>query len=66
MIMYQFTTQSTRYLITSHGNGWAYEIVDQETGDSLWFQDQDAIQIENDTNHFEHECAIAQYFECLI
>lgn len=63
--MMQFTTQTGRYLISSHGNGWAYEITDQETGDSLWFQDDDAAQLQTDTGDFEHESAIAQYFDCL-
>lgn len=63
--MMQFTTQSNRYLVTSHGNGWAYEVVDQDTGDSLWFQDDSANQLQQDTDNFENEGAIAQYFDCL-
>ena len=63
--MMQFTTQSNRYLVTSHGNGWAYEVVDQDTGDSLWFQDGSANQLQQDTDNFENEGAIAQYFDCL-
>ena len=63
--MMQFTTESGRYHITSHGNGWAYEVTDNETGDSLWFQDNDATQLQSDTSDFECETAIAQYFECL-
>ena len=63
--MHTFTTQSGRYHITSHGNGWAYEITDQETGNNLWFQDDDAIQLQDETSDFEHESIIAQYFDCL-
>lgn len=63
--MMQFTTESSRYHITSHGNGWAYEVTDNETGDSLWFQDDDAAQLQSDTSDFECETAIAQYFDCL-
>lgn len=63
--MMQFTTESGRYHITSHGNGWAYEVTDNETGDSLWFQDDDAAQLQSDTSDFECETAIAQYFDCL-
>ena len=63
--MMQFTTESGRYHIASHGNGWAYEVTDNETGDSLWFQDDDATQLESDTSDFECETAIAQYFDCL-
>jgi hypothetical protein len=63
--MISFNTPNRRYLITSHGNGWAYEITDQETGDSLWFQDSDAQEIQEKTGDFEHEDVIDQYFECL-
>jgi hypothetical protein len=52
-------------MITSHGNGWAYEITDQETGHSLWFQDDDASELQKETNDFEHEYIIDQYFECI-
>jgi len=63
--MYSFTTINNRYHVTVHGNGWAYEVLDQESGDSLWFQDSDAEQIQAETDNFENESAIAQYFECL-
>ena len=63
--MMQFTTSSGRYLVTSHGNGWAYEVQDQDTGDSLWFQDDSAIQLQQDTEDFENEGQLAQYFDCL-
>ncbi len=63
--MFTFNTPNRRYLITSHGNGWAYEIKDQETGDSLWFQDDDAQSIQEETQDFEDESAIDLYFECL-
>ena len=33
----QFTTHDNEFHIVSHGNGWAYEITDQSTGESLWF-----------------------------
>ena len=63
--MYAFITQSGRYHVEVHGNGWAYSVTDQETGDNLWFQDDSASQIQQDTADFEHEHAIAQYFDCL-
>jgi hypothetical protein len=63
--MYSFTTTNNRYHVTVHGNGWAYEVTHQESGDSLWFQDSDAEQIQAETDNFENEDAIAQYFECL-
>lgn len=63
--MMQFTTQSGRYHITSHGNGWAYEIHDNETGAELWFQDSDADAIRDESGDFETESVINMYFECL-
>lgn len=63
--MIRFTTPDARYIVTSHGNGWAYEVIDPTTGDSLWFQDHDADQLKEDTQDFTDSCAIAQYFDCL-
>ena len=63
--MISFNTPNKAYLVTSHGNGWAYEITDQETGESLWFQDDDASQLQKETNDFEYEYVIDQYFECI-
>ena len=60
--MMQFNTQSGRYSVISHGNGWAYEITDNETGDSLWFQDDSATQLQTDTNNFENEDMLSEYF----
>ena len=63
--MMTFNTQSGRYIVISHGNGWAYDITDNETGDNLWFQDSDAIQLQDESNDFENESVLAQYFDCL-
>jgi hypothetical protein len=63
--MYAFTTQSGRYHVEVHGNGWGYAVTDQTTGDNLWFQDDDAVQLQADTNDFEFEDSINNYFECL-
>lgn len=64
--MMQFTTQSGRYFVTSYGNGWAYEVTDQASGKSLWFQDDDADQFRQNTNDLENESEIRQYFDCLL
>lgn len=64
--MIAFTTPNGAYHIESHGNGWAYSVTCQSTGDSLWFQDQDAIQLQNDCEDFTNEDAIRQYFDCLM
>lgn len=62
---YQFETLSENYTVTSFGNGWAYEIRDNLTGETLWFQDHDADQLQSDTNNFENDAVLQQYFECL-
>lgn len=63
--MMQFTTPSGRFHVTSHGNGWAYEVTDQATGDSLWFQDDDAALLQRDSEDFTNEIALSMYFEIL-
>ena len=61
----EFNTESGRYHITSHGNGWAYEIYDNETGLDLWFQDNDADTIRIESLDFEKESIISMYFDCI-
>ena len=63
--MISFNTPDRAYLVTSHGNGWAYEITDQQTGHSLWFQDDDALRLQEETQDFELETVLDQYFECI-
>lgn len=63
--MIQFVTANGAFHVTSHGNGWAYEIKCQNTGDSLWFQDDNAYEIEYRTNNFRNEDAIRDYFDML-
>lgn len=61
----QYTTPTKRFHVSSYGNGWAYEIVCQKTGSSLWFQDHDADFVKSNTNDFEDEDAINCFFELL-
>lgn len=66
--MVQFNTADGKYTITSHGNGWAYEVTcnaESAHADALWFQDHDAEQLQADTNNFENTEVIGQYFECM-
>jgi len=65
MLTNEFDTENGKYTIKSYGNGWAYEVVDIGTGESLWFQDDAASQLQADTNDFCDTCTIDQYFECL-
>lgn len=61
----QFTTNDNRYDVISHGNGWAYEVTDNATGKTLWFQDSDAVQMQTATNDFDDTDVLLDYFECL-
>lgn len=61
----EFTTVSGKYLVKSFGNGWAYEITLNGTDDTLFFQDDDANQLRNDSDDFMCESVIDQYFDCL-
>lgn len=61
----RYTTHDEKYLIAEHGNGWAYEITEVSSGDSLWFQDSDACNIQTETQNFENTEVIKSYFENL-
>ena len=57
-----FTTPSKAYLVQSYGNGWAYEITEQETGATIFVQDDSAAAVQFQTNNFEDESVLADYF----
>ena len=63
--MITFTTADRRYSVTSHGNGWAYCVTDQTTGEDFWVQDSDADALREATNDFENTAPIAEYMEVL-
>lgn len=63
--MMQFTTPTGAYLVISHGNGWAYEIHCNTTGEYLWFQDYDADLLQERTDNFTSEEELRVYFEML-
>lgn len=58
-----FTTQSGRYLVESYGNGWAYTITDQDTGADFFVQDDSAAAVQFQTNNFEDESVLTEYFD---
>lgn len=60
--MMTFTTESGRYLVKSHGNGWAYEVTDQDTGETIWVQDDDAQTLQSHCSNFDNEAALSDYF----
>ena len=54
------------YEVISHGNGWAYQIIRKEDGESVWLQDDDATafgDVLNNTNSvYRDSDACAKYF----
>lgn len=58
-----FPTASGRYFIESYGNGWAYTVTDQETGADFFVQDESAAAVQFQTNNFEDESVLAEYFD---
>jgi hypothetical protein len=63
--MVTFTTPSGRFLVASHGNGWAYAVTDQDTGHSFWVQDYDAEVLQGETADFTNEDMLHTYMECI-
>lgn len=62
----EFVTQDRRYLVQSHGNGWAYRITENcRGGKSLWVQDSDADAIRQATDNFEHTDALDDYMDVI-
>jgi hypothetical protein len=59
--MMTFTTRTGRFHVVSHGNGWAYEITCQATGESFSVQDDAASQLQEDTADFANEDLLSQY-----
>ena len=58
-----FITADGQYHVQSHGNGWAYEITDQQTGAVLWVQDEAAGILQADTNDFENTDPLDAYVD---
>ena len=60
-----FRTHDDKFLITSYGNGWAYEIEDVATSFSFWVQDDDAADMKQFTNDFEDTYMLSEYMSVL-
>ena len=52
-----------QYQVISHGNGWAYTVIDKQTKRSLWFQDGSAATLREQTQDFKDPQTIKEYFE---
>ena len=63
--MMQYTTPKARYHVAEHGNGWAYTVTDQETGDSFFVQDEDAAQLQHESDDFCDEEVLGNYMDGL-
>jgi hypothetical protein len=65
MITNTFVTADNRYHVESLGNGWAYNVTCQKTGESFFVQDDSATQLEKDSDYFECTNVLEQYMEAL-
>jgi hypothetical protein len=61
-VMKQSTFTRDGYVITSYGNGAAYAIKCLNSGDELFVQGDDALQIESDTQDFKCLDVLSDYF----
>lgn len=61
----EFVTSCSKYSVRSFGNGWAYEVRELSTGDSLWFQDHDADLLYSETDDFTNPMVLDMYFEMI-
>jgi hypothetical protein len=61
----EFTIGDGRFTIKSFGNGWAYEMTDNTTNGTLWFQDQDAEFLRDQSADFSDIATVSMFFEML-
>ena len=60
-----FETADGKYVIESYGNGWAYSVTCQRTGESFFVQDDAAAQLRQDTHDFDNTSVLDNYMEAL-
>jgi len=65
MLTNTFVTEGNKYHVEVFGNGWAYCVTCQRTGDNFFLQDHDADKLAEDTDNFECIGAIDMYMEAL-
>ena len=61
----KYTTPTARYHVTEYGNGWAYTVTDQETGDNFSVQDEAAAHVQHETDNFTDEEALGNFMDGL-
>ena len=61
----EYTTADGKYFIKSYGNGWAYSIADNKNPnvEPLWFQDDDAQRVQDETEDFTNTMVLDMWFE---
>jgi hypothetical protein len=60
-----FTTIDNKYVVTSYGNGWAYEVRCKQTDYAFFLQDHDADELQKMTNDFEDTYALEEYMSVM-
>jgi hypothetical protein len=65
MITNTFVTADGKYHVESFGNGWAYGVTDQRTGESFFVQDSSADELARDSDYFENTNVLGDYMEAL-
>jgi len=61
----QGTTATSIFHINTYGYGWAHEVTCLTTAAALWFQDQDAKFVRDNTENLTNEELITHLFELL-
>jgi hypothetical protein len=65
VITNKFETADGKYFIESYGNGWAYTVTCQRTGDNFFVQDSSAVILQQDTQNFDNTNVLNDYMEAL-
>ena len=60
-----FVTEDNKYHIEVLGNGWAYSVTEQRTGDNFFVQDHDAELLQRETDDFACTGVLDLYMEAL-
>mgnify|MGYP006273452031 CR=1 FL=1 len=65
MNSYTFSTHDDKFLITSYGNGWAYEVRCNKTDYCFFVQDHDADDMQRCTSDFEDTALLEEAMSVL-
>jgi hypothetical protein len=60
----EFVTIDHKYLVQSHGNGWAYRVTENHRGGrSFFLQDSDATALQEATENVEFTDVLGDYMD---